>query len=253
MNNDQFEAKMRQAEYFHELRLVPGAWVVIRVDGRGFSRFTEKHFQKPCDERFRDYMLQTAQVLLEELTGLYVYTESDEISILIKPNWNLFDRGWEKAVSISAGIASAAFTHACGKVAHFDSRVWLGVNEDAVVDYFRWRQSDAQRCALNGWCYWTLRNTGVNVRQATKRIEKLSVAAKQELLLEYGITFNELPAWQRQGVGLYWEEYEKEGYNPQTDETVKVLRRRVKVDWELPVQQDYKNLLLNFMRASNLV
>ncbi|MFY0581846.1 hypothetical protein ACN28S_53015 [Cystobacter fuscus] len=48
----------------------------------------------------------------------------------------------------------------------FDSRVWLGVNEDAVLDYFRWRQADATRCALNGWCYWTLRKEGQSAAQA---------------------------------------------------------------------------------------
>ncbi|MEP0832344.1 tRNA(His) guanylyltransferase Thg1 family protein [Microcoleus sp. AS-A8] len=41
MDSDRFEQKMRSLEYFHSLRLLPGAWVVIRVDGRGFSRFTD--------------------------------------------------------------------------------------------------------------------------------------------------------------------------------------------------------------------
>ena len=38
--------------------------------------------------------------------------------------------------------------------------------EQLVVDYFRWRQSDATRCALNGWCYWTLRKAGRGVAEA---------------------------------------------------------------------------------------
>src|SRR5207249_1656476 len=67
-----------------------------------------------------------------------------------------FDRKLEKVVSLSAGIASAAFTQACGVPVHFDSRVWLGADAALVVDYFRWRQADAARCALHGWCYWTL-------------------------------------------------------------------------------------------------
>jgi tRNA(His) guanylyltransferase len=35
MDNDEFEKRMRELEYFHGLRALPGAWVVIRVDGRG--------------------------------------------------------------------------------------------------------------------------------------------------------------------------------------------------------------------------
>ncbi len=37
MDNDAFEKQMRSLEYFYTLRLLGGTWVVIRVDGRGFS------------------------------------------------------------------------------------------------------------------------------------------------------------------------------------------------------------------------
>jgi tRNA(His) 5'-end guanylyltransferase len=238
-----FEQRMRALEYFHSLRLLPGAWPVLRVDGRGFSRFTETRFDKPFDIRFRDLMVTTARTLLEELQGLYAYHESDEISLLLPAEWDLFDRELEKAVSVSAGIASAAFTHACGEPAHFDSRVWLGASEELVVDYFRWRQTDAARCALNGWCYWTLRNAGQSVAEATRALERKSVAFKNELLFQHGINFNDVPAWQRRGIGLYWEQYEKEGFNPITRQKVTATRRRVKVDADLPMKDDYSRLI----------
>lgn len=160
MHNDEFEKRMRALEHFHSLRLPPEAWTVLRVDGRSFTRFTETGFEKPIDTRFQQMMRQTAQALLEELHGIYAYTESDEISVLFNPGWDLFDRELEKLVSISAAIASATFTHASQRIVHFDSRVWLGSDTSQVVDYFRWRQTDAERCALNGWCYWTLRQAG---------------------------------------------------------------------------------------------
>jgi tRNA(His) 5'-end guanylyltransferase len=71
MDNDAFEKQMRSLEYFHTLRLLPGAWVVLRVDGRGFSRFTESRFEKPFDLEFHRVMVQTASALLEELYGIY--------------------------------------------------------------------------------------------------------------------------------------------------------------------------------------
>ena len=140
---------------------------MIRLDGRGFSRFTERRFDKPFDARFSDLMVATAEALLLELGGRYAYTESDEISVLFEPGLDLFGRGVEKLVSISAGIAAAAFTHAASEPAHFDSRLWVGVGVSDVVDYFSWRQADAARCALNGWCYWTLRTAGQSRQQAT--------------------------------------------------------------------------------------
>lgn len=248
MNSDDFEARMRGFEYFHALRLLPETWTVIRVDGRSFSKFTESGFDRPFDIRFRDAMVKAAQALLKEFHGLYAYTESDEISILFPPDWTLFDRELEKVVSISAGIASSAFTLAIGKPAHFDSRIWLGTSKSLVVDYFRWRQSDAGRCALNGWCYWTLRKAGKSVKDATARLENKSPAFKNELLFQHGINFNDLPQWQRRGIGVYWEQYEKEGYNPIKKESVKALRRRIKVDLELPMKENYGRFIRKIIR-----
>lgn len=247
MDRDTFEKQMRSLEYFHSLRLLPGAWTVIRVDGRSFSHFTSSRFEKPFDIKFHNLMVQTAKALLEELQGIYAYTESDEISVLLPPEWDLFDRSLEKIVSISASIASSAFTHAAQTLVHFDSRVWLGVDKSKVVDYFQWRQADATRCGLNGWCYWTLRKAGKSVTEATAILEGQSVAFKNELLFQNGINFNDLPTWKRRGVGLYWETYEKEGYNPVQNKTVVATRRRIKVDEELPMKEAYGEFICRLM------
>ncbi|MFD0850789.1 tRNA(His) guanylyltransferase Thg1 family protein, partial [Actinomadura adrarensis] len=135
------ESRMREREWFHSLTVPPGAWTVIRVDGRGFSKFTEPRFDKPFDARFSHIMTQVAEHLITELSGRYAYTESDEISVVLDPSHDMFGREVEKLVSVSAGIASAAFTHAAGEPAAFDSRIWLGTGTDDVVDYLSWRQA----------------------------------------------------------------------------------------------------------------
>lgn len=247
MDNDAFEKQMRSLEYFHSLRLLPGAWVVVRLDGRGFSRFTESGYEKPFDEKFHQLMVETAKAILSEMQGIYAYTESDEISVLFPNDWDLFDRSLEKIVSISASIATATFTHAAQTVVNFDSRVWLGANKSQVIDYFQWRQADATRCALNGWCYWTLRKAGQSVSAATSALENKSVAFKNELLFQHGINFNNLPTWQRRGVGLYWEDYEKPGYNPIENKPVVAIRRRIKVDEELPMKEAYGEFISGFL------
>jgi tRNA(His) 5'-end guanylyltransferase len=249
MNPNEFESRMREGEFFHSLRLLSGAWCVLRVDGRSFSRFTEAHYEKPFDPRMHEQMVRTASALMEELEGLYAYTESDEISVLFRPEWSLFDREVEKLVSISAGVASATFTLAAGVAAVFDSRVWMGVNEKAVVDYFRWRQSDATRCALNGWCYWTLRKEGQSVSQASRALHGKSVGFKNELLFQRGINFNEVPLWQRRGTGLCWERYEKEGVDPRSGQKVSSVRRRLRVDESLPMKEEYDAYVLDLMKS----
>jgi tRNA(His) guanylyltransferase len=89
MRPDEFEARMRRLECFHALRCPDGAWVVLRLDGRGF---TEDHCQKPFDERFHGWMVAAARAVFEDFGGVYAYTESDEISVLLPRGWAYFDR-----------------------------------------------------------------------------------------------------------------------------------------------------------------
>jgi hypothetical protein len=58
---------MRALEVYHALRLPPGAWAVLRLDGRGLSRLTDARFDKPFDAQFHDAMVRTAQAVLEDL------------------------------------------------------------------------------------------------------------------------------------------------------------------------------------------
>ena len=67
----------------------------------------------------------------------------------------------------------------------------------------------------------------------------MSVGQRNELLFQYGINFNDLPNWQKRGVGLYWEEYNKLSINPITNEDVMARRRRICTDFDLPMKNEY--------------
>lgn len=244
MDADELAARQREREWFHALTIPPGAWTVIRADGRGFSRFTEANFTKPFDERMREYMTAAATAVMTEFGAVYGCTYSDEISVVLPPGNQLFGRGLEKLVSVSAGICSAAFTAAAGLPAHFDSRAWIGTRADDVADYYSWRQSDAARGALSMWCYWTLRHAGESAKQATARLKGATTAHQNELLWQHGINFNDVPAWQRRGTGLLWEEYQKTGSDPRTGEETEAVRRRLRVIDELPVKDDYRAMVM---------
>ncbi len=243
MKTDELEERMRAMECFHSLRLLDGVFPIIRVDGRSFSRLTAARFEKPFDIRFHEAMVKTAEALLQETRGYYAYTESDEISVACPRGWDFFDREVEKIVSVTASIAASVFSLAIGASAVFDSRVVAAVDEECVVDYFRWRQADAGRCALNGWCYWTLRKAGKGVDEATRLLDNKDVTYKNELLFKAGVNFAKLPSWQRRGAGLYWHNVDKEGYNPKKKEKVVAHRRRVRVDEDLPAGDGYDHLL----------
>lgn len=243
MKFDDLESKMRRCEYFHGLTVPLENWTILRLDGRGFSRLTKGHFEKPFDLRFHELMLGTTKALVSEYQAVFAFTESDEISLLLPYSWSDFDREVEKIVSLSAGLASAHFSVAFGDPVQFDSRIWISGRQQSVVDYFSWRQGDAGRCALNGWAYWKLREDGLSAKEATERLRGASTSDKNELLFERGVNFNDLPKWQRRGTGVSFGSILKQGHNPITGETVEVQRRRVVVDEELPRGEQFRHQL----------
>lgn len=242
MKFDELDARMRIFETAHDLCVLPGLWMVARIDGRNFTRLTKEilAFERPFDPRFRDLMIAATEHLMTcGFRVVYGYTQSDEISLLLDRDEASFGRKERKLNSILAGEASARFSTLAGTIGAFDCRIVQLPTADLVVDYFRWRSEDAHRNALNAHCYWRLRDEGDAAAAASRRLAGMSVAAKNELLFERGVNFNDLPAWQKRGVGLSWESYAKAGVNPVTGETVSATRSRIKQDLELPKKDAY--------------
>ena len=247
MKIDELDGRMRAFESVLDPIVMPGVFMVARLDGRNFTRLTkELHpFEAPFDLRFHEYMLKTADYLMSDcgVKVAYGFTQSDEISLLFGTEDGGFGRKLRKLLSILSGEASAHFSILLGTTAAFDCRISQLPSVVLIVDYFRWRAEDAHRNALNAHCYWLLRRQGRNVGEATESLRGLSTSAKNELLFRGGINFNELPSWQKRGSGLYWEEFERHGENPLTGERVLARRRRICHNLELPVKDAYSAFL----------
>lgn len=250
MKFDELDSKMRIYETAHDVCVMPGMYMVARIDGRNFTRLTKEthQFEAPFDERFRDIMVETVKHLMScGFNVIYGYTESDEISLLFDLEENTFSRKHRKYNSILAGEASAKFSSLLGDMGVFDCRLCELPNKQLVIDYFRWRNEDAHRNALNAHCYWKLRQDNFSRADATKRIEKISTADKNELLFGYGVNFNEVPSWQKRGIGIYWKQEERTAFNPKLQKEVTVSRRQLFTDLELPMKDEYNVFIAALM------
>lgn len=246
MKFDELDTKMRLFETTNDLYVLPGIYMVARVDGRSFTRLTKElcKFEAPFDPIFRDLMISTMQHLMNcGFKFIYGYTQSDEISLLFSPDDDTFDRKLRKLNSVLAGEASAKLSSSLGMVAAFDCRISQLPSIDLVIDYFRWRSEDAHRNALNAHCYWMLRKKGVSGRAANSQMEHMLKSDKNELLFQNDINFNDLPLWQKRGTACYWENYMKEGFNPISQETVFAERQRMNVEMDLPMQEAYSDFV----------
>ncbi len=53
--------------------------------------------------------------------------------------------------------------------------------------------------------------------------------------------------WQKRGIGLYWENYEKQTENPITGDPVTATRRRIRRDLDLTMKEEYSAYVERFL------
>lgn len=137
--------------------------IYARVDGRGFSKFTDG-MHKPFDDRMTSVMQQAAEHLLLRTNAKAAYVQSDEISLA----WgaapvdgdHFFGGRPMKMASVLAGEATTGFFKAlmdnrsglaafADRLPHFDARVTELPSPMVVAEMFAWRGQDAKRNSLN--------------------------------------------------------------------------------------------------------
>jgi tRNA(His) guanylyltransferase len=250
MKFDDLDARMRVFETAHDHCALPGLFLVARLDGRGFTRLTKEvlTLEVPFDTTFRDTMVAVVQHLMQcGIDCVYGYTQSDEISLLLHPDTRAFDRKECKLVSVLAGEASGVASLRFARPVAFDCRISQLPSANLVIDYFRWRHADAGRNALNAHCYWRLRGEGRSPADASAQLSGMSTAAKNEFLFQRGVNFDQLPAWQKRGIGACWGRVEVEGHDPRTDTAVRATRRRLVVDDGMPMGDAYSEYLAGLL------
>ncbi len=87
MNFDSLDQRMRVFETAADYCVLPGVYMVARLDGRTFARLTKEvcDFEAPFDVRFREMMVATTESLMTcGFRVTYAFTESDEISLLLQ-------------------------------------------------------------------------------------------------------------------------------------------------------------------------
>lgn len=152
--SDEFKAREKLSRAY----FAPSDHILLRIDGRAFHTYTKK-MERPFDKGFNKAMTRATMALCRDISGVrFAYTQSDEISLLIKARGDreeLFMGGEQnKLVSLSASIATAAFLKqrfeaGDDRIAHFDSRAFTVGTTDDVFKYFLWRHMDCTKNSVS--------------------------------------------------------------------------------------------------------
>lgn len=236
--------KMKECEIYSNLKVPCGSKIVIRADGRNFSKLSnDLKLERPYDTNFANLMVGICNDFFLEFSPEFIFTFSDEINILLSDI--PFSGRVEKLDSVFASFISGSFTknliknfkdyalYEILKPISFDSRI-IPLSDSGVYEYFKTRQNEAWRNCLNGYSYWKLRKE-FSKSHTMEILNKKNSSALHEILFKRGITISELPLWQRRGIGIYKKEVSVNGYNPMKNEKVISKRLKIHIDWNLPL------------------
>ncbi|WVW80765.1 hypothetical protein I302_102751 [Kwoniella bestiolae CBS 10118] len=191
--------------------LLPGTFIVVRIDGRGFHKFSDTHaFEKPNDKRALDLMDRAARTVMQEYRDVILaFGESDEYSFLLKKNTKLYNRRRSKISSSIVSLFTSSYVfhwpsyfpdNPLKYPPSFDSRAVMYPGEREVRDYFAWRQADTHINNLYNTAFWALVKDGQSTAEANKTLQGTDSKDKNELLFSnFGINYNNLPEQYRKG------------------------------------------------------
>jgi tRNA(His) 5'-end guanylyltransferase len=217
--NDSLGSRMKGYEYTTRHTVLRRMPVIIRLDGRAFHSFVKclKYFDytlvdTPFSILMHKVMMQTAVQCVKQIqNAVFAYTQSDEISILLR-DWNThetqqwFDAVVQKMCSISAALASVHFndifsnetshinTSAQWPLVQFDSRVF-NLPKEEVCNYFIWRQLDASRNSVQMLGHYYFSQTQMQL--------KTNSQVQDMLMLNKKINWNDINTWKKRGSCVY--------------------------------------------------
>ncbi|KAG8624386.1 hypothetical protein KVT40_007453 [Elsinoe batatas] len=214
MANSEFE----YTRFFEQTdMLLPDTWIVVRLDGRGFSKFTKRYsFAKPNDKRAIDLMNSAALETMRGLVDLVVaYGQSDEYSFVFHKDTQLFERRAQKLVTTIVSTFSVQYALQWPKFfpdepltepyPTFDGRHVLYPNIQTMRDYLSWRQADCHVNNLYNTTFWAMVNQGgQSPTDAELELKGTFSADKNEILFSrFGINYNNEPEVYKKGTVIY--------------------------------------------------
>ena len=210
--SDTFGDRMKMYEGIEAQRaFMPGLPICVRIDGRAFHTFT-RGMQRPYDKAMADAMIETMKYLVEQTFACIGYTQSDEISLIIRDDVEpLFGGRISKLTSILASMATAKFNEVIHKtypekpLAQFDCRCWQVPNRTEAVNEILWREYDATKNSIS---------MAARAYYSDKQLLGKNGSQKQDMLMDKGVNWNDYPAFFKRGTYAQRKVIER----PMTDE-----------------------------------
>ncbi len=237
---------MKDFEVYSSLKVPKNSKIIVRLDGRSFHKLAKDlNLVKPYDENFYRVMSKVCNDLFKEFSPVFVYTFSDEISLLLEKI--PFDGRIEKINSVIASFTSSSFVlhydENFKKPPSFDSRI-IPISDEDILKYFKWRQDESWKNCIASYGISFLKSKYSN-KQANYMINGLKSSEIHELLYQNGINLNDVETYKKRGIAVYRKNKKVVGFNKKENREQVSYRTYTYVDWEVPKfnKEFFENLI----------
>ncbi|KAK8000359.1 hypothetical protein PG990_012959 [Apiospora arundinis] len=195
--------------------LLPNTWVVVRIDGKGFTKLCAKYgFEKPNDRRALDLMNAAAKAVMTDLPRYHHW-----LCFVFHKTCTLYDRRESKLVSTVVSTFSAYYVHLWSTyftdmplappLPSFDGRAVCYPSVQNLRDYMSWRQVDCHINNLYNTTFWTLiQQGGMGATEAEELLKGTLSKDKNELLYsKFHMNYNNEPEIFKKG-SVVFRDYE---------------------------------------------
>ncbi|KAK2784923.1 hypothetical protein FQN53_008109 [Emmonsiellopsis sp. PD_33] len=224
--------------------LLPNTWIVVRIDGRGFHRFSDRYqFKKPNDKRALDLMNAAAVAVVKDLPDLVIaYGVSDEFSKLVTTIVSTFTAHY--IFNWSTYFPDTPLEP--GFLPSFDGRAVQYPSVRNLRDYMSWRQADCHINNLYNTTFWNLiLRGGMSNTEAEKALQGTVSGDKNEILFSrFGINYNNEPEMYKKGSVIFrdYEIQQPQTPLPESSETSKEEDNEAEGDEGQPTEMSKSQL-----------
>ena len=243
-------------EFAYDHTIIRRVPIIIRVDGRSFSKVTRR-IRRPYCEKMMNLMSLTMLETIKLMDGaVFGYQQSDEITFVLKNDQELDTEPWfgnriQKIVGVTASTVTYFFNEILSEMEDppeligqttFDARVFAVPDYSEAVNNLVFRQQDCSRNSLTAAAYAEF-GQKFGKKTAYRLLHEKGSAQRRELLLdECGIDFDTYyPLSFRHGIGAY-----RAPHLVETEEG-QVTRQKWILDFELPNFTDDRDFVMGII------
>lgn len=200
--------RQKQYEEAYDYKIIRRLPIIIRIDGKNFSKLTKK-ISKPFSPEFMDLMANTMLNISKDIDGtVFAYQQSDKITLVLRNDQTLeteayFNNRVQKLASVSASMATLEFNNLLKKSnlhltrkALFDARVFAVPSIIESLNNLIWRQQDCIKNAITSAAMAEIGHAKLKNKNQAEQIKLLKEKCN--------INFEEFyPPQYRLGIGSY--------------------------------------------------